>query len=87
MEDDLNTSEEPEGFGGLPEENPARNPITRERIAERAYLISQSDQAGTDEENWLRAERELQQEQEGLGAFSAVGHVRDQESEPRGGRS
>ena len=27
-------------------------------------LISQSDQAGTDEENWLRAERELRQEQE-----------------------
>jgi hypothetical protein len=37
----------------------AREPVTRERIAERAYLISQSEQAGTDEENWLRAEREL----------------------------
>lgn len=65
MEDDINTPEEPEGFGGVREENPNRKPITRERIAERAYLISQSDQAGTDEENWLRAEQELQEEQEG----------------------
>ena len=64
-EDNLNTPEEPEVFGGLTEENPLRKPMTRERIAERAYLISQSDQAGTDEENWLRAERELQEEQEG----------------------
>ena len=64
-EDNLSTPEEPEGFGGLTEENPLRKPMTRERIAERAYLISQSDQAGTDEENWLRAERELQEEQEG----------------------
>ena len=65
MKDDLNTPEEPEGFGGLTEEHPSRRPMTRERIAERAYLISQSDQAGTDEENWLRAEQELQEEQEG----------------------
>src|SRR5437667_47417 len=49
-EDNLNTPEEPEGFGGLTEENPLRKPMTRERIAERAYLISQSDQAGSDEE-------------------------------------
>ncbi len=42
----------------------ARQPVTRERIAERAHEISQSDQAGTDEENWLRAERELREEQE-----------------------
>jgi hypothetical protein len=65
MGDDPNTPEQPEGPGGLAEENPSRKPITRERIAERAYLISQSDQAGTDEENWLRAEQELQEEQEG----------------------
>ena len=65
MDDDLNTPEEPEGFGDLTEENPLRKPVTRERIAERAYWISQSDQAGTDEENWLRAEQELQEEQEG----------------------
>jgi hypothetical protein len=41
-----------------------REPITRERIAERAYQISQSDQAGTDQENWLRAEEELREEHE-----------------------
>jgi hypothetical protein len=28
-------------------------------IAERAYHISRSAEAGDDEENWLRAEREL----------------------------
>jgi hypothetical protein len=31
----------------------------RTRIARRAYEISQSDQAGDDAENWLRAEREV----------------------------
>jgi hypothetical protein len=31
----------------------------RRRIAERAYEISQTDEAGTDEENWLKAEQEL----------------------------
>jgi hypothetical protein len=31
----------------------------RSRIARRAYEISQSAGAGDDEENWLRAEREL----------------------------
>jgi hypothetical protein len=31
----------------------------RQRIAERAYEISQTDEAGTDEENWLKAEQEL----------------------------
>jgi hypothetical protein len=55
--------------GDREEDNPrmrgaARQPVTWERIAERAHEISQSDQAGTDEENWLRAERELQEEQE-----------------------
>ncbi len=34
--------------------------VRRERIAERAYWISQSEEAGSDEENWLRAEQELQ---------------------------
>jgi hypothetical protein len=33
--------------------------ITDETIAERAYHISQSGEAGTDEENWHRAEAEL----------------------------
>jgi hypothetical protein len=31
----------------------------RSQIARRAYEISQSASAGDDEENWLRAEREL----------------------------
>jgi len=66
MKDDLKDTahEREEPFDGLTEENPSRKPVTREMIAERAYLISQSDDAGTDEENWLRAERELQEEQE-----------------------
>ena len=34
--------------------------VRHERIAERAYWISQSDETGSDEENWLRAEQELQ---------------------------
>jgi hypothetical protein len=29
------------------------------QIARRAYELSQSDESGSDEENWLRAEREL----------------------------
>jgi hypothetical protein len=33
--------------------------VMRMRIAERAYWISQSEDAGSDEENWLRAEQEL----------------------------
>jgi hypothetical protein len=31
----------------------------RSRIARRAYEISQSESADSEEENWLRAEREL----------------------------
>jgi hypothetical protein len=31
----------------------------REQIAQRAYEISQTDEAGTEEENWLRAEQEI----------------------------
>jgi hypothetical protein len=34
-------------------------PVTSEEIAARAYEISQSDAAGSSEENWLRAEQEL----------------------------
>ena len=33
--------------------------ITEAMIAERAYHIAQSGEGTTDEENWLRAEREL----------------------------
>jgi hypothetical protein len=69
MEDNPNPDEELEvrarATPGSPRtEGAAREPVTRERIAERAYLISQSEQAGTDEENWLRAEQELLEEQE-----------------------
>ena len=38
--------------------------ITNDQIAARAYEISQSEDAGSDEDNWLRAERELRSEQE-----------------------
>ena len=31
----------------------------RSQIARRAYEISQGESAGSEEENWLRAEREL----------------------------
>jgi hypothetical protein len=31
----------------------------QERIRQRAYELSQSDDAGSDEENWHRAEREV----------------------------
>ena len=69
MEDNPNPDEELEVRAGTAARNPrtqgaAREPVTRERIAERAYLISQSEQAGSDEENWLRAEQELLEGQE-----------------------
>jgi hypothetical protein len=32
---------------------------TREEIEQRAYELSQSENAGTPEENWRRAEQEL----------------------------
>ena len=38
---------------------PTRREVTQEQIARRAYEISQSPTAGTPEENWYRAEREL----------------------------
>ena len=68
MEDNPNV-QMPEDNAGKHEEDvrthqSAYEPITREQIAERAHLISQSDQAGTDDENWLRAERELREERE-----------------------
>ena len=69
MEENPEAAQDSEEMDRREEDNPrmhdaARQPVTRERIAERAHLISQSDQAGTDEENWLRAERELREEQE-----------------------
>ena len=36
-----------------------RAEVTEEEIARRAYEISQSDECGSDEENWWRAEQEL----------------------------
>jgi hypothetical protein len=33
--------------------------VSRDEIARRAYEIAHSDQAGTPEQNWLRAEQEL----------------------------
>ena len=39
-----------------------RVPPTREQIERRAYELSQSDEAGTPEEDWTRAERELRGE-------------------------
>ena len=36
-----------------------RGEPTREQIEQRAYELSQSGDAGTPEENWARAEREL----------------------------
>jgi hypothetical protein len=66
MEDNPNLAEDREERARAGEGNPpvTREPVTPERIAERAYLISQSEQAASDEENWLRAERELLEEQE-----------------------
>ena len=69
MEEDPNAAEDSEEMARPDDDDSrsrgaAREPITRDKIAERAHLISQSDQAGTDEENWLRAERELREEQE-----------------------
>jgi hypothetical protein len=69
MEDNPNPAEEPEVRAGTTAGNPrtrgaSREPVTRDTIAQRAYLISQSEQAGSDEGKWLRAERELLEEQE-----------------------
>ena len=69
MEENPEAAQDSEEMDRREADNPrmrgaARQPVTRERIAERAHLISQSDQAGTDEENWLRAERELREEQD-----------------------
>jgi hypothetical protein len=33
-----------------------------EQVRRRAYEISQSDEAGTDDENWARAESEIRQQ-------------------------
>ena len=33
-----------------------------ERVRRRAYEISQSDESGTEDENWQRAEREVREQ-------------------------
>ena len=38
--------------------------ITHEEIRRRAYELSQQEGAGSEEDNWLRAERELREEAE-----------------------
>jgi hypothetical protein len=43
----------------LKQGNTEDGPLDEEAVARRAYEISQSDEAGTPEENWARAEREL----------------------------
>jgi hypothetical protein len=40
----------------------AASELSREEIARRAYEIAQGEDAGSDEENWLRAEAELRRE-------------------------
>jgi hypothetical protein len=47
----------PAAAGGLGEAGDDAD--LRTRVARRAYELSQSDGAAGDEENWLRAEREL----------------------------
>jgi len=41
-------------------DDPSPEPtLDRDAIAQRAYELSQSGDAGSDEDNWLRAEQEL----------------------------
>lgn len=41
-------------------DDPSPEPtLDRDAVAQRAYALSQSEDGGTDEENWLRAEQEL----------------------------
>jgi hypothetical protein len=50
--------------------------ITREQIAERAYFISQSSNCSTQDQNWLRAERELRAERDRGTPTSTFGATR-----------
>lgn len=43
----------------IPKSAAASSQITEEQIAARAYEIFLSDAGGSQDENWLRAEREL----------------------------
>ncbi len=55
-------SEQPMESEGEP--RPEQSDVTYEDVARRAYEISQGEGAGSPEENWARAERELRGEQE-----------------------
>jgi hypothetical protein len=52
-------SEQAEEQGGQEEAGGGVPPQDDDAIARRAFEISESEDAGTPEENWLRAEREL----------------------------
>jgi hypothetical protein len=39
--------------------NTAEGQVSHDEIAQRAYEIAQGPEAGSDDENWLRAEQEL----------------------------
>jgi hypothetical protein len=47
----------------LPRPGAGKN-ISREEIAKRAYEIYKSGKGGSEQDNWLRAERELQQQRQ-----------------------
>jgi hypothetical protein len=49
-----------QGVEGTSEATQGR-PVNEDAIKRRAYEISQSESAGTPEENWHRAERELRE--------------------------
>jgi Protein of unknown function (DUF2934) len=55
----------PEGQGASSPPEQETPAVTDEAIAERAYELSRSEESGTPEENWSRAERELRGEQAG----------------------
>ena len=44
----------------IPKAAPAKKAITREQIAVRAFEISCGPNCGSQDDNWFRAERELQ---------------------------
>jgi hypothetical protein len=52
-------AKKPDSSGPTRKPAAQRPKVTHEMIAMRAYLISQSEESGSEEENWLTAEREL----------------------------
>jgi hypothetical protein len=49
--------------------------VTDEEIARRAHEISQSDESGSDDENWRRAESELRGDGSGPWAKTSSGNA------------